>query len=196
MIVGLAGYAGAGKDTAAAALVQKDWRQDAFANTLKAMALDINPCVMYLGLPTTLRGVVEQFGWDAAKREPTVREFLQNLGGAVRAHLGVDIWVEALHQRWIDDADTPLVVSDVRYVNEAKWVLTFGSARYSPSSGRQMTPPYRSTLIWIDRPGVGPVNGHESDQGLVRPLCTHEVLNDGTLEELWLKVLAAVGFDL
>lgn len=188
MLVGLAGYAGAGKDTAAQCLLRRGWRQDAFAAPLKAMALDSNPIVgrTYRGGReiVSLRSLVEVVRWEEAKKESDVRRYLQNLGAAVRTHLGEDVWVRALEQRREYGED--LVITDVRYPNEAEFVLR-GTTREGWQSLR------RSALIWIDRPGVGPVNDHPSDQGLVRPLCTHEIMNDGSPEDLWAQIVSVVG---
>jgi hypothetical protein len=189
VIVGIAGYAGAGKDTAAAALTALGWRQDAFAAPLKAMALDINPWVGYLDQPCTLAHVVANWGWERAKTCEDVRRFLQRLGAAVRKHLGEDVWVDALMTRYHDEHDAlqltvpgeyhpapEVVVSDVRYENEGRRILEDGIC-----------------LLWVSRPGIGPANDHESEDGQVRHLCTHEIANDGTIEELHRKVREAVG---
>lgn len=193
MIVGLAGYAGAGKDTAAQALINLGWRQDAFAAPLKAIALELEAAVETYAGRMTLGRWVGQVGWEEAKRLPEVRRLLQSLGASVRTNLGEGVWVTAMHQRWLDASCSMTVVTDVRYENEANWVLQFGQTRYSPRTGRPLGNDVGPRLIWIDRPGVGPVNDHPSDQGLVRPMCTHVLVNDGTPEQLWCSVLDIVG---
>lgn len=177
MIVGLAGYAGAGKDTAAQTLVAAGYRQDSFAAPLKAMALACNPIVRG-DSPQRLSHLVSDRGWEWAKTFPEVRRFLQRLGtDAVRNHLGEDVWANALMSRWYEADRRDTVVTDVRFPNEARAI-----------SDEYMA--YR--LIWIDRSGIGPVNSHASDQGLVRHLCTHEIVNDGSVEELHAKILEVV----
>ncbi len=180
MIVGIAGYAGSGKDTAAAALVALGWRKDSLAAPLKAMALDLNP---WIRIPnsregeepvfTTLQGLFNVCGrdWEKAKRYEGVREFLQRLGTeGVRKHLGENAWVEALLNR-NSDHEIDTVVADVRFPNEA---LIF------------------DRLLIVIRPGVGPVNDHPSDAGLPHSFATHIILNDGSIEELHEKVRKAV----
>ncbi len=198
MLVGLAGYAGSGKDTAASCLIKRGWRHDAFAKPLKEMALEIDPVIRDSGrerpLHLSLGLLVDELGWEKAKLIPSVRRYLQNLGSAVRKHLGEDVWIEAMRERckykdfcdvetFVQDLEN-LIVTDVRYPNEAKFIR-------NPLGGAYVFETHR--LIWISRPGVGPINEHESDQGLVRPLCTHELINDGTPEQLWAKVLEVVG---
>lgn len=188
MLVGLAGFAGSGKDTAAQALVAQGFRQDAFAATLKSMALACDPYIRRVGISgipfyTRLSTLVSELDWEGAKQIAGVREFLQRLGTeAVRHHLGDGTWVKALAGRWEAAGRPDTVVTDVRFENEALWVLC-------PFQGASAA---EHITIWIDRPGVGPVNGHSSDQGLVRPFCTHTIVNDGSVEQLHQKVIEVI----
>lgn len=94
-IVGLAGYAGSGKDTAASALIGIGYQRRAFADPLKQLAATI--------------------GWDGHKDDHG-RKLLQDLGVGCRQVLGVDVWVNAL----FDTATGPIVVTDVRFPNEVE----------------------------------------------------------------------------
>mgnify|MGYP006281976585 CR=1 FL=1 len=90
MIIGLAGYAGAGKDTAGDILIQKhDYMRIAFADKIRAFIYDINPQVGSL----TLQEVVAKDGWDVAKQIPEVRRLLQDTGiaGFIR-DFGGQVW--------------------------------------------------------------------------------------------------------
>lgn len=154
-IVGLTGYAGAGKDEAAKGLVAAGWTRQAFADPVRSMALAIDPAIAasigasgevypYKGC-LRLSTIVQDFGWDEAKAIPEVRRFLQRLGtDAVRAHLGEDAWVSAFDRAHNRSVDT--VAPDVRFPNEAEYIVRNGGL-----------------VIRIDRPGVGPVNGHASE---------------------------------
>jgi len=99
--VGLIGLAGAGKDTAALALVANGWRRVAFADRLKSLAF--------------------QFGWDGRK-DDAGRKLLQDLGMAARAY-NEDFWVM---QAIVVGANTPIVFTDVRFQNEADYVRSRG----------------------------------------------------------------------
>lgn len=101
MIVGLAGYAGAGKDAAGAAFVHQGFTRRAFADPLKDIALRI--------------------GWDGAK-DDTGRRLLQDLGVAAREVLGPDVWVNAA----LADLPPDVVVTDVRFPNEARAIQELG----------------------------------------------------------------------
>lgn len=99
-LLGLCGYAQAGKDEIAKTLVQLGWSRVAFADPLKKIATDI--------------------GWSGQKDEDG-RRLLQNLGVAIREHLHSDAWVIAGEEA-IEAAEGPVVVTDVRFPNEVQMV--------------------------------------------------------------------------
>ena len=99
--IGLIGWAGAGKDTAALALMDRGWKRIAFADALKGRAL-------YLG-------------WDGRK-DDRGRRLLCDLGMAMRAYNP---------NHWIDHARNAMrgracVFTDVRFQNEADFVRSEG----------------------------------------------------------------------
>lgn len=94
--VGLVGYAGAGKDTAAFGLMREGWHRKGFADLLKMRALDI--------------------GWDGSK-DAKGRKLLQVIGCAVREY-DPEFWVRQAIDRI--DPRHPYVWTDVRFKNEAQ----------------------------------------------------------------------------
>lgn len=148
-LVGLSGFAGAGKDEVAKTLVANGWERVAFADPLKDIATAI--------------------GWSGEKDE-TGRKLLQNLGVAVREHLNSDAWVLAGEER-IEASDGPCVVTDVRFPNELSMIRRRGGQ-----------------IVRIERPGTGAVNGHVSEHLVQATDCDAVLLNDGSLEDLQLKV--------
>ncbi|MGV9263182.1 deoxynucleotide monophosphate kinase family protein [Kitasatospora sp. NPDC003701] len=176
--IGIIGRARTGKDTVAARLADEHaFVRVALADPLKCMAYDVNPVVAYepcgMGhLPVYLRDVVDRWGWESVKdRYPEARRFLQRLGSeGVREHVGTTFWLDQL----CDDIDaapsTPFVVPDVRFPNEARALLRRGFA-----------------LVYLARPGIAEDGAHSSET-LGRELCTHVVLNDGTLTDLHRKI--------
>lgn len=100
-LVGIAGYAGSGKDTAADVLVELGWQRAAFAGALKELA--------------------GRIGWDGHKDEAG-RRLLQELGVAARDVLGADVWVNAL----MGTLPQRAVITDVRFVNEVNAILDHG----------------------------------------------------------------------
>ena len=137
MIVGLCGYAGSGKDTMANILVQeRGFERRAFADKLKDIAYSLDP---------DLAEVVDTVGWDVAKQIPSYRALLQNLGVAVRHHLGEHTWVDAVIHSNIIPWDK-IVITDVRFHNEIDRILDLGGK-----------------IGEVKRPSVGPVNEHVSE---------------------------------
>ena len=104
------------------------------------------------------------YAWEAAG--VGVRKTLQHTGETCRAILGQDIWADTLIQH-IDTAHT-WIVTDLRYVNEAKKLQSLGA-----------------TLVRIERPGVGPANDHTSETNLDSWMQWDvRVVNDGSLSDL------------
>lgn len=125
MIIGLGHQARVGKDTAAAILVDKyGFKRLAFADRLKAMALEINPLVL---TEKRLAMVVAQIGWEEAKLIPEVRRFLQALGVAARDHLGNDVWVWPILEEMDAYPDRDYVITDVRFPNEFDDLVGYGA---------------------------------------------------------------------
>jgi hypothetical protein len=176
LLLGLSGVAGVGKDCAALGLKEPPYRFQrlAFADPLKTMAIEINPIVSPDEYTDPiecihLEDLVKVAGWDKAKRDPEVRRLLQELGLAARKNLGEDVWVNAalggVHQ------DGRYVFTDVRYPNEAQAIHDFGGI-----------------VVRIERPGVGPVNGHQSENAMDARDFDAVIVNDGTRLDLWSKV--------
>jgi hypothetical protein len=133
MLIGLTGYAQHGKDTAAQVLVEEyGYARVAFADPLKDLAVAVNPLVSLSAhdpsVMARLRDLVVPSGlhtgasWETAKKNPEVRRLLQELGTGARAILGDDIWVRTAERRILEAAPRPVVVSDVRFPNEADFI--------------------------------------------------------------------------
>lgn len=145
MIVGLVGFIGSGKDTAADYLVGfHGFRRDSFASTLKDAVSAVFGWDRELieGRTPEARKWREQVDpwWAERLRMPhlTPRWILQYWGTEVcRQHFHDDIWIAALESRLARRSDHT-VISDVRFPNEIKAIKKQG--------GR---------IIWIQR-GVIP----------------------------------------
>ncbi|WLW38536.1 deoxynucleoside monophosphate kinase [Streptomyces phage Vanseggelen] len=181
LLIGLAGYAGSGKDEAAKALVAGGWRRDAFADRLRSFLLALDPWVDTfpdVGV-VRLSKLVDAYGWDRAKRTfPEIRRLLQRAGTeAGRKVLGANVWVSALMQDF-DPENEALVVSDVRFPNEADAIRQAGGV-----------------VVRVNRPGVGPKEDpggwvHESEVALDHYDFDITIENDGTAEELHERLLS------
>ncbi|MGW1268193.1 deoxynucleotide monophosphate kinase family protein [Streptomyces sp. NPDC002491] len=174
MNVGIIGRANTGKDTAGEWFVnERGYRRVAFADPLKEAALKLNPIVevfrgMAGGLDLfRLSQVVGADGWELAKELHEVRRILQELGSAVRA-IDEDFWLRAALKKVTEanEAGVPVVITDVRYGNEAASLARSGFK-----------------LIHINRPGV-PQLDHESERSLGPENAHFMVHNDGDIAEL------------
>lgn len=131
MIIGVTGYAKHGKDSTGKILMEEfGFKRYAFADILKSMAMVLNPIIPDMTYTRRLYQLVQDQGWDEAKKVPEVRRFLQVLGTeAVRDHIGEDAWVTALENQITEDGllnSGKVVITDVRFPNEADWVHSIG----------------------------------------------------------------------
>ncbi len=172
-ILGIAGRAGSGKDTAAEYLVDAyGYHRFAFADPLRDMIF------------TLLDQANTDHSWctEPALKEKLIpglnvsyRQLAQTLGTEwARKHFGEDFWLRTaelhlglragaigisapLHER--------IVIPDVRFPNEAAWIRSLGGA-----------------VIHIERRGATPVRDHISEQHAF-PVWT-SLHNDGPVDQL------------
>lgn len=193
-LVGLCGYAQAGKDTAAQFMmetraeypIESGWSRVAFADTLRDMLYALNPIgevshlldgdddmdVRLTVATLTTKRIVDCAGWDHAKTTyPEIRKLLQRLGTeAGRDILGEHTWVHLGEQK-IEAANSPVVVTDVRFPNELQMIRRRGGV-----------------VAWVQRPGVGPVNEHASEHSVLASDADYVINNDGDLGKLRYEV--------
>lgn len=174
MLIGLAGYAYAGKDTVGEYLVKNHgFTRFAFADALKAMAYTLNPLVPVIpenpasNVTIRLQVLVNEVGWDNAKSNPEVRRILQVLGTECgRDIIGQNVWVDILaKQVWNHPGD--IVITDVRFKNEVHFVTSHGQ------------------LWWIARDGVGPLNEHPSENLVSEEDANVLLVNNKDLDSLY-----------
>jgi hypothetical protein len=181
-IIGLSGYGGAGKDTAAAGLIfNRDYAKVSLSNKLREFLLAVDPIILvesgeldrngntippgYMRLSTyvPLVGDDPHDDWPRAKENPEVRTLLQRTGtDAGRRILGENVWVDACMR---DLPDGPVVFTSVRFVNEAEAIKAQGGY-----------------LVRVERPGVGPVNDHPSETAMDGWEYDAYVLNEGDMK--------------
>lgn len=164
-VIGLIGKKRSGKDTFAQVLVDEfGYRRVAFADPLRAVALAADPYVRIeadefgpVGFTGAvfpqqthhrLSFVVDAVGWERAKAARDVRRFLQRLGSEGIRSIAPMFWVDTA-LRTIADTDAPVVVTDVRFPNEANALRALGG-----------------TLVRIVRPGTDTADAHASETAL------------------------------
>lgn len=169
--IGLIGRARSGKDTAGRWLVEHGgYERVAFADPLKVAAWRIDPWICLNDWPQFARRLSDKVAgpasWERAKDDyPEVRRILQELGAAVRA-LDEDFWLRLALEKTTDvnAAGAPVVITDVRYPNEAESLRRAGF-----------------TLVYISRPGV-PHLDHESEGALTMADADYVVANNADLD--------------
>jgi len=197
LIVGLTGAAGAGKDTAAAMLLQHAWRSIAFADALRvevAAAWRVDPRLLVdrATKETPQRafrvGNVEHRewlmfatveGWSLLD-ERSPRWALQRWG-EFRRRQDPDWWVKHV-QVWLQlrarENHPGMVVTDVRFPNEAAALRAAGGH-----------------LVRVHRPGAGalaPDTASHESEGHTALQADAEIHNDGDLQHLQAEVWRVV----
>lgn len=180
MLIGMMGFAGAGKDASAGFLTyDHGFTRVAFADTLREMAYALDPWIEVYDKFERLTSIVDRKGWDDAKQIPDVRRTLQRMGTeAGRDVLGRNIWVDTAFDSKIIpalNAKEKVVITDVRFPNEIHRLQAAGG------------------ILWrVERPGMGPRNGHVSETAWTKFTPDVVIVNDGTLDDLGQKVRALV----
>lgn len=177
-IVGLNGFARSGKDTVADQLVERHgFTKLSMAGPLKTMLRTLDPTLMNTeaGVATRLSGLhrMTEDELKASVYGAEYRRLLQVLGTDCIRAIDPDFWVKAMDKA-VRGAER-VVIPDVRFPNEAEWVRSQGGI-----------------VIEILRPGVGPANGHASENRLERHLVDCTVHNNGTVEDLHRKLRTIV----
>jgi hypothetical protein len=204
IVVGISGYAGAGKDTVADILVRDyGFTKMAFADPIKAMVKDLDPMVgwgsycckdcfndepeaMYLS-------DLYSYGWTDQMIKDSeygdeVRRIWQRFGTEVHRADSEDYWVEKALERMYDSGHERIVLPDVRFPNEADAIyeLRRPFLKWTEDGWTKPDPLHSSSLWRIHRePEPRTVRDiHVSEQmiGLLGEEVT--ILNKGSLKDL------------
>lgn len=189
MLVGLGGYAKSGKDAVADFLVEDHgFVKTYMSKPLEKALLAVNPWVnvnwknwvegawwnyrdaLYYHDYMLYRELHARLGYDASKNNKDVRNYLQRLGTEVgRDMLGPNVWsdIAVREIKGLLEEGRNVAITGMRFPNEMAMVKEFGG-----------------TLIWVSRPGYGPVNAHASDNTVGPDDFAIVIDNDGTLEKL------------
>jgi hypothetical protein len=182
-IIGISGYARAGKDTMGDILVEKHgFKKFAFADKLRQVAYTLNPMVGFtpgfshdeqtrkiggvFHMPVFFADVIDVKGWDGYKETefgPEMRRILQRMGTEVgREMISDSIWVDELSKM-----SGRIVVTDMRFPNEYDKIKSLGGKTWR-----------------VHREGVKPANPHKSEIALDKMPFTAEFLNNKTIADL------------
>ncbi len=186
-LIGVSGRKRSGKDTFAARLISDHgFTKVAFAEPMRAMLKAQDPIVDWIGDdvridPIHLTDVLgPDDDWETAKELPEVRRLLQDLGTeAGRAILGENVWVDAAF-RVVDEIPGPVVITDVRFPNEADAVDHW--SHYNGDRFGQVRT--HGLLVRVTRPGLPEDDLHPSETALDDWSFPLRVQNNGTVSDL------------
>lgn len=178
LIVGICGYARAGKDTVAAGLVEQlGFRRIAFADALKRDIITLDPYLRpgrrrwFRSSPgVRVTDTLREFEGDLESLKahyPEWRRLLQVYGTEVHREIDPNYWRKRLVTAIYAEVDAGTaapgyVVPDVRFDNEAEIC---------------------NVLLRVERPGVGPANDHESERYAEKLPASAVIVNDSTPAE-------------
>ena len=174
-IIAFTGKAGSGKDTAADFMQEglriKDQHVEiysmSFASPIKKAVAAILGCDVDGFNDRTLKegSLIESHGLDTSPRK-----MMQLLGDEYgRQMIDQEIWIKTAHNTFMDACDDGadfVLITDLRYDNEQKWVLENGGI-----------------VIHIDRESINHVPTHASEIGLSKAPC-FSIDNNGDRYEL------------
>ncbi|MGI5408210.1 hypothetical protein ACQEV9_15585 [Streptomyces chartreusis] len=191
--VAFIGKARSGKDSAAGFLVRtRHYTRLAFADPLKEMAEKVDPFIPtgYDVSGVRLSALIRDVGWDYAKDHyPEVRRILQHMGQTQR-EFDEDYWVKAMRRK-LNNAEAwnlPVVVTDVRYPNEANMLRARGFRLIRVVRPAPTTHGLTGLKPIAARYMSDTAAAHESETALDDYEAHQTILNTSTLDELYQNV--------
>jgi hypothetical protein len=198
MIIGICGFIGSGKDTAADYLCNfHEFRRESFASTLKDAVSNVFGWDrdMLEGRTKQSREWREQQDewWSTRLGMPiTPRWVLQNWGtNVLRAHFHDDIWIASLENKLRTTKDS-IVISDCRFPNEISGLKAQGAKVVWVQRG--LTPHWYSiaetanrgdtkAIEWLAKEGI-----HASEYSWAGTPFDAIVDNNGSIEQLYAQL--------
>jgi hypothetical protein len=202
MIIGICGFIGSGKDTAADYLVNfHEFKRESYANTLKdavasVFGWDREMLEGRTGQSRLWREETDLW-WSSRLGMPiTPRWVLQNWGtNVLRAHFHDDIWIASLENKLRTSKDS-IVISDCRFPNEiaglkaqaAKvvWVQR-GITPHWYSIAEQANRGDIKAQEWLAKEGI-----HASEYSWAGTHFDHIIDNNGTIDQLYSQLKSLV----
>lgn len=177
-LIGISGWINSGKGAVGDILEEQGFAVTHLADPLREFISIVNPLV-HSRPARRWNEVIEEVGYRAAKDQfPEVRRLMQSIGtDAGRSYLDPDLWIDPTRRNVSElwgATDKGVVIPDVRLKNEASFI----------QEG------WAGLVIRVERPGLEELTGHESEHDLDDWPFDHVFLNDGTLDDLRVKVLS------
>ena len=176
-LIALSGLAGSGKDAVRAILEEEGYTGLAFADPIRAM---LRTLLTDAGLHAGYMDARELKERAIPGLGVSYRQLAQTLGTEWGRALDANFWLRIAQARMdglISGGDVNrFVISDCRFANEAAWVKSQGG------------------VIWrVHREGLAPVRAHVSESEMQRIRPGRTIHNNGTLDDLRVTVLEALG---
>ena len=160
-MIGITGRARSGKDTLADYLVKEyGFTRYAFADPMKDCLAQI-PGWDHRHMHGDLKDQVDPY------YNVTPRQAMQRFGTECFRTLNPDFWLKVAERLLAPDNEIPVVISDVRFENEAQFVRR------------------RGLLIHLRRPQAQADAQHQSEQGVFRIADDVLIENNGTVNQLY-----------
>jgi energy-coupling factor transporter ATP-binding protein EcfA2 len=174
-LIGITGRAGSGKDTLARHIAELYGHEVyAFATPLKQLlnkrfgwTMEMWDDRQWKESPA-VSGVFVH-GRQLGLQDPLLspRQLAQWLGtDVIRDTAGADIWINAMYRKWAKGLFEALVISDVRFDNEAEAIRDLGGVIFN-----------------IVRPTAASINSHISEKGVQSRFIDVTITNDGSIDE-------------
>ena len=201
MIIGLVGFIGSGKDTAADFLVnQHGWRRDSFAAPLKDAVATVFGWDRDLleGRTTESRAwreCVDSWWSDRLGMEITPRRVLQLWGTeVVRRGYHNDMWVASLEHRLLKTTDN-VVITDCRFPNEITAIQRSGGRVFRIQRGPD--PAWMpSAMEYLENRGEicqpPSLLPHASEWSWLASRLDATITNDGSIGDLYTSLEAVI----
>ena len=206
MILGFVGFIGSGKNTVGDFLYAQGFVRESFAGPVKdivSIVFGWNRAMLEGNnkIDRKWREEPDEFWSDKFGREFSPRDALQLMGTeAGREVFHQDLWIYALEKRISaklkNYPDTNFVITDVRFQNEIRKIVNMGGFVYRIKKDQE--PFYYNDALWYNTT-VGSelpnslYDTHQSEWDWIGcPLIKGTIENNGSLEELYLKITKLV----
>lgn len=196
MIIGICGFQSSGKDTIAELLINKyGFKKLSFAGALKDMV-----SIIFGWSRDKLEGLTKEdrewrekvdYWWSKKLEMPqlTPRYVLQYFGTEMfRNHWHPDIWVRVVENQIINQKEVNFVITDCRFENEINMLMRYEG---------KIINVYRDLPNWFNtyREGTNVEEVkqvHRSEIEWIKCHYDYEVYNNGTIEELYKKIISII----
>ena len=192
-IIGIAGRAGAGKDTAADVLVAEfGYKKVSLADPMKKFLANLfDWSYTQLWGPSEERNKPDtRYLQAVVDRVPVYlspRKALQTLGTEWGRTLYDDIWVQYAMRQALEDPDAKVVISDVRFPNELAAIAAAGGQTWN------IVRPEEDVGAVVHSPDAN-WRAHASESALAGHPFDAELYNGGTLQEFRVSVKTLMQF--